>query len=161
MSDDILDRIEAVKRSAIPDRLIKGAEVLGRLWRKGVRCVSLWSGICPCSQKNDFCTAKTKWLGIVREFYGGPPYALPWNFPYVLSGTEGYFLLEAMSRKMFEATGLTIRIARPEDGVPIRIGPRGTNFQTIIDLAALQDDDAVLAVAVDAVIKLQKSEGLS
>lgn len=157
-SDTIQQTIAARKRAMMVPRLTKGSEVLGRLWRDGTRCRSEWSGICPCEAPNDFCVAKKKWLGLVLELCGGPPYATPWNAPLVLSGNEGYLVLELMSRKMFEATGLTIRIARPGDRVPLRIGPKGTDFQTVIDLAAI-DDDAELAVAHDAVVKLQEVFG--
>jgi hypothetical protein len=157
-SASIQETIAARKRAMIVPRLIKGSEVLGRLWREGTRCRSEWSGICPCEAPSDFCIAKQKWLGLVRDLCGGPPYALPWNAPHVLSGSEGYLVFELMSRKMIEATGLTIRIARPGDRVPLRIGPKGTDFQTVIDLAEI-DDDAVQAVAVDAVIKLQEVFG--
>ena len=154
----IQETIAARKRAMTVPRLIKGAEVLGRLWRDGTRCRSEWSGICPCEAPNDFCVVKKKWLGLVRELCGEQPYATPWNAPHVLSGNEGFLVLELMSRKMFEATGLTIKTARPGDRVPIRIGPKGTDFQTVIDLATI-DDDAELAVAHDAVVKLQEVFG--
>lgn len=157
-SESIQETIAAKKRAMIVPRLIKGAGVLGRLYREGIYCLSQWSGLCPCPAPTDFCCAKLKWLGLIRELCGGPPYETPWNSPQVLSGTEGYLVLELMSRKMFEATGLTIRTARPGDRVPLRIGPKGTHFQTIIDLAAI-DDDAVQAVALDAVVKLQEVFG--
>jgi hypothetical protein len=150
--------IAAKQRAMLPQRLTNGAAVLGRLWRENIRCLGSWSGLCPCPAPTDFCGAKAKWLGLIRELCGGPPYETPWNSPEVLSGTEGYLVLELMSRKMIEATGLTIRIARPGDRVPLRIGPKGTDFQTVIDLAAI-DDDAVQAVALDAVVKLQEVFG--
>lgn len=142
--------IAAKQRAMLPQRLVNGAAVLGRLWRENVRCLGNWSGVCPCQTKTDFCSVKAKWLGLLKEFHGA--------LPYELSGTEGYLVLEAMTVKMFEATGLTILIARPGDRVPLRIGPKGTDFQTIIDLAAI-DDDAVQAVALDAVVKLQEVFG--
>jgi hypothetical protein len=40
----------------------------------------------------------------------------------------------------------------------VRVGHRGTTWRTLADLADLQDDDAALAVAVDAVIKLQRAD---
>jgi hypothetical protein len=147
MSSSIQDVIAAKQKAMIPQRLSTGAAVLGRLWRDGVRCRSEWSGVCPCAEPNDFCASKAKWLGLLREYHGG--------LPYGLSGAEGYLVLEAMTTGMFEATGLTLLVARPGDRVPLRIGPKGTDFQTLIDLAAI-DDDAVQAVALDAVVKLQE-----
>lgn len=142
--------IAAKKKAVLPSRLLAGAKILGDLWRSGVKCQSGWSGICPCDEKTDFCDAKARWIGLLVELHGG--------LPYELSGNEGYLVLEAMTVKMFEATGLTIRIARPGDRVPLRIGPKGTDFQTVIDLAAI-DDDAEQAVAHDAVVKLQEVFG--
>ena len=142
--------IAAKKKAAIPGRLLAGAKVLGELWRFGSQCRSGWTGICPCDEKTDFCDAKARWLALLEELHGG--------LPYGLSGNEGYLVLEAMTKSQFEATGLTIKIARPGDRVPLRIGPKGTDFATIIDLAAI-DDDAELAVAHDAVVKLQEVFG--
>src|SRR5262245_28923914 len=110
----IEDRIQAAKKSAIPPRLIRGAEILGRLWRDGVRCVSAWSGICPCPAPNDFCASKEKWLGLVRELHGG-------RYPHGLSGTEGFLVLECMDEAMFTASGLTILKTVPGARAPIRV----------------------------------------
>lgn len=142
------DRIKDIQKAALPARLLNGARVLGELWRNGTRCLGEWSGICPCRAPNDFCEAKKRWLSILREFHGTP-------LPYGLVGTEGFLVLEAMTVKMFEATGLTIRVEVPPARVPMRFGPKGTTFQTLIDLAAI-DDDVERIIAVDAVIRLQE-----
>ena len=146
----IQETIALKKKAILPSRLLAGAKVLGEFWREGVHCRSGWSGICPCDEKTDFCLAKARWLCILEELYDG--------LPYGLSGNEGYLVLEAMTVKMFNATGLTIKIARPGDRVPLRIGPKGTDFATIIDLAAI-DDEVELAVAHDTVVKLQEVFG--
>jgi hypothetical protein len=148
-----IDRVEAAKKSALPSRLLKGASLLGQLWKDGVRCVSLWSRVCPCEPKTSFCEVKRKWIALAEEYYEGPPHGL--------SGSEPFYVVEAMTVSQFRAAGLTALVEVPCSQVPIRVGIRGTTWKTIVDLAELQDDDAVLAVAVDAVIKIQKAEGLS
>lgn len=147
---NIKETIAAKQKAMLPSRLVKGAGVLGRLWREGVRCLGQWGNLCPCNAPTDFCLSKRKWLDLLKEFHGG--------LPYELSGNETYLVMEAMTVKMFQATGLTISVARPGDRVPIRIGPKGTDFDTLIGLADI-DDDAVQAVAVDAVVKLQEVFG--
>lgn len=135
------------KKSMIPPRLVKGAAVLGRLWQEGVRCVSEWSGPCPCPAPNDFCLTKQKWLALVREMNDG-------KYPYGLSGCEGFLVLECMTEAAFQASGLTILKAIPGTKVPIRIGRKGTCFQTIYDLAELEGTSDY-AAAVEAVVKIQ------
>lgn len=152
MDDSVLARVEAAKKSAIPSRLLRGAEVLGRLWRAGQRCLSGWARICPCPNPTEFCQVKVKWIGLSDEYYGGPPFGL--------AGHEPFYVIEAMTVSQWRASGLTAVVEVP-GGEKIRVGVRGTTWKTLVDLAALQDDDAVLAVAVDAVVKLQKSEGLA
>jgi hypothetical protein len=145
---DTLDRIEQIRRSTIPARLVRGAAVLGRLWRDGIRCVSEWSGICPCPAPSDFCLSKLKWLGLVREFNGG-------KYPSDLSGTEGFLVLDCMTEEMLTASGLTILKTVPGARVPIRVGRKGTCLQTILDLAALEGT-ADYAAAVESVVRIQE-----
>jgi hypothetical protein len=144
----VLDRIEAAKKSALPSRLRLGAEHLGRLYREGQRCVSGWSRICPCFNPTPFCLVKKKWVALSDEYYGGPPFGL--------TSYENFYVIEAMTVSQFHATKLTALVEVP--GGTIRVGIRGTTWKTLVDLADLQDDDAALAIGVDAVIKLQKAE---
>jgi hypothetical protein len=149
------ETIAAKQRAMIPSRLAKGAAVLGELWRSGVRCLGEWSGVCPCPTPTAFCDAKGRWLGLLRDGWGGPPYVLPWNAPYELSGNESWLVLEAMSCRMFSATGLTARVATPGERALLRVGPRGTCFDTLLDLAAIPagpDQDA----AVDSIVTIQR-----
>lgn len=145
---NVLDRVEAAKKGALPGRLLKGAEHLGRLYFEGQSCLSGWSRICPCPTPTDFCQVKVKWVALADELYGGPPHGL--------AGHEPYYVIEAMTLSQFRASGLTALIELPGVPAPLRVGAQGTLWKTILDLAALQDDDAVLAVAVDAVVKLQR-----
>jgi hypothetical protein len=159
----IENRISEIQKSALPSRLLRGAEILGRLYRAGQRCLSGWSRICPCQTPTDFCQAKVKWVQVNDEYYDGPPFGL--------AGHEPYYVIEAMRVSQFRALGLTTLVHVPTrtviDGTggvgvveseTIRVGVKGTTWKTLLDLAALQDDDAALAVAVDAVVKLQKAD---
>jgi hypothetical protein len=148
VNQETLKRIEAVKKAAIPPRLVKGAVILGRLWVEGNRCLGEWSGICPCPAQNDFCEVKKKWLSLVRDLYDG-------KYPHDLSGCEGFLVLECMDGKMFEASGLTILKTVPGARVPIRVGRKGTCLQTILDLAALEGT-ADYAAAVESVVRIQE-----
>jgi hypothetical protein len=154
-----ISRIAEIERSALPSRLLKGAENLGAAWRDGQRCLSGFSRICPCSQPTDFCQIKRKWIALAEEYYGGPPFGL--------GGNEPFYIVEAMTVSQFKATKLTAIVEVPAGVVTdtevglrtqIRVGYLGTTWRTLADLADLQDDDAVLAVAVDAVVKLQKAD---
>lgn len=144
----IQETIAAKQKAMIPTRLVRGAEVLGRLWRDGVRCRSEWSGVCPCAEPNDFCLSKKKWLGLVREFNGGV-------YPCGLSGTEGFLVLECMTEEALMASGITILKSVPGARVPIRVGRNGTCLQTILDLAALEGTPEYDG-AVEAVVRIQE-----
>lgn len=153
------DRILEIRKSELPGRLKNGAGILGELHRLGQRCISGWSRICPCPNPTDFCTAKRRWVSIADEYYGGPPFGL--------SGHEPFYVIEAMTVSQWHATKLTAIVEVPCGVVTdtdvgmrttIRVGVRGTTWKTLADLAMLQDDDAALAVSVDAVVKIQRSE---
>lgn len=144
----IQDTIAAKQKVMIPARLVKGAAILGQLWRDGVRCRSEWSGVCPCAEPNDFCRSKAKWLGFVREFNDG-------KYPAGLTGTEGFLVLECMTEEALMASGITILKAVPGARVPIRVGRNGTCLQTILDLAALEGT-AEYDEAVEAVVRIQE-----
>lgn len=148
MNPETLKRIEAVKKGAIPPRLVKGAAVLGRLWKEGNRCLGEWSGICPCPAQNDFCEVKKKWLGLVREYNDG-------KYPAGLTGAEGFLVLDCMTEEALMASGLTILKSVPGARVPIRFGRNGTCLQTILDLQALEGTPEYQG-AVDAVVMIQE-----
>lgn len=143
-----MNRIEVIKKSVIPARLLRGAEVLGRLFRSGVRCLGQWSGACPCSPPGDFCEAKRRWLGLVLEYHNG-------RYPHDLVGTEDLLVLECMNARQFEASGLTISLAIPGVRAPIKIGRFGTVGRTILDLAAIPEG-IERDEAIEAVIKIQE-----
>ena len=110
------------------DRLIKGAGILGDLWRQGNRCGAAWSGICVCITVKTFCLAKKKWLGLLRELHGG-------GYPSDLSGNEGFLVLECMDEAMLEAAGLKILKVLPPARALRRI-PKGDNdFGALLKVA--------------------------
>lgn len=46
-------------------RLMKGAEILGNLWREGFRCPEGWRAVeCSCEPRNKFCKAKKQWVDL-------------------------------------------------------------------------------------------------
>ena len=151
-SRNSLNRVAEIHRSAIPSRLLKGAENLGTAWRSGQRCLSGFARICPCPTPTEFCQVKLKWIALAEEYYGGMPFGL--------SGYEPFYVIEAMTVSQFRQSGLTATVEVPYSTVrtTIRVGSQGTTWKTLVDLADLQDDDAALAVGVDAVVKLQKAE---
>lgn len=104
----------------IQERLVKGAGILGSLWREGNRCGAGWSGICACVTVKTFCLGKKKWLGLLKELHGG-------TYPNDLSGAEGFLVLECMDEAMFKATGLKILKALPPARALLRI-PRSENY---------------------------------
>ncbi len=142
------DTIAAKQRAMIPTRLVRGAEILGRLWREGIRCRSEWSGICPCEPQNDFCRAKRRWLDLVMELHDG-------KYPNDVSANEGFLVLECMDQASLDASGLTILKALPGSRVPIRVGRNGTCLQTILDLQSLQGTPDY-EIGLECVIRIQE-----
>ncbi len=138
-----MDRFEELKQERCGVRLFKGAVYLGTVWRDGFRCEAGWSGVCRCGSKETaFCRAKRRWTGILLELHDG--------WPYELTGNEEFAVIEAMTVKQFEITKLTGRVELPGMDTPLRIGPEGTVWTTILDLAiiepGLERDQAIAAV---------------
>lgn len=124
---DHSDRIEAAKRGALPGRLNAGAEILGRLWREGTRCEKGWSALCHCSKPTDFCMAKARWCGILRELHG--------DWPNGIRPGDPFAIFEAMSLEQVDLAEITAQITGPEGKPPIRFGKNGTTLWTLVDLA--------------------------
>lgn len=137
------------QKAILHARLVKGAGILGTLWRDGIRCISAWSGICPCYVRNHFCTSKIKWLGLLRELRGG------W-YPHDLAGHEGFLIIECMDTLMLETSGLQILKTAPGARAPIRIRRNESNFQTILDAATVEVRDAEVP---GAVVRIQEIIG--
>jgi hypothetical protein len=116
----------------VHERLKKGAEILGKLWREGIRCGEEWSVLCPdgdpfqaadcfCEPKNKFCNAKKQWLSLViddvREEVVGPC-----GLREIQQGQFG--LIETMAGTEWDATGMTVKFDFPGVGSH-GIGPKG------------------------------------
>jgi hypothetical protein len=145
---------EAWHRGNLRSRLLRGAKVLGELWRSGARCAAEWSAVCPCDPQGIFCRAKERWVKIYGELNGEEEVAQ-------LRRDGGRFgLLLAMTVRQFEATGLTLLVEVPGGEEPIRVGAKGTSWETLLDLAALRSTPDYTA-ALGAVLKIQLAERLS
>lgn len=144
-----MDRIQELQLEALEDRLRKGAAFIGAQWTAGVRCASGWSGACSCGpSENAFCRGKVRWVSLLIERHGG--------WPYGVAATDPFAVIEAMTVSMFKASGLTARVQVPGASTQWRIGKNGTEWQTLIDLAAVdpgEDRDS----AVQAVDLIQKT----
>lgn len=140
------DRIREVQKSILPERLRRGAAVLGQLWEKGIRCVDAWREGCNCTQtigRTSFCEAKARWIGILRELHDG--------WPEGLTGREPFAMIEAMTISQFEKTGLTVLVEVPGARRPIKFGRRGTTWRTLSDLAVADS-----SVTVELVVNIQE-----
>ena len=139
---DIQEIIKTKQRAMLPTRLLRGAEILGNLWRSGVRCSGGWGSACSCPQATDFCTTKDRWVALYVEYVG--------------TKNQGPIdVLQAMSVRQFEATGLTVLVLVPGSEIPIRVGKNGTLWQTISDLGALEGTTDY-GPALQAVLNIQK-----
>lgn len=139
-----IERVQELRRGTTAERLLKGASVLGHYWRENVRCEKGWGRICECKVPNDFCRAKLKWLGLLMDSEQAAQFADPsWT------GDEPFFVIEAMNKTQFEASGLTALIEIPGLKEPLRVGANGQNLDIFDQLAAAPD-------GIEALKKIQK-----
>ena len=147
MGQSSLDRIAQLQKSAIGLRLDRGAEILGRFWREGIRCKSEWRSGCTCGlEETDFCRAKMKWIALYIEHVG-------FNNASWLAFNEPFGVIEAMTVRQALSTGLTFQVKNDMTPTPIKVGPKGTDWKTLIDLAQLDSDDLEQGIA--AVLAIQ------
>jgi len=145
------DRIQEVQRTALGSRLLKGAEVLGSLRRRGLYCSQGWQASCLCQPQSNFCLAKIRWIELYCELRGEA--AALW----ILLGSGEFGVIEAMTVRQWHATGLTALVLVPGSSkVPIRVGRHGTTWKTIVDLGAL-DSTADYQPTLRSVLKLQEA----
>lgn len=132
MSTETLDRIAELQRNALVPRLQKGASILGQLWKSGSRCASGWRLGCSCPEPREFCSAKIKWLGLLKELHGGHPYGL--------TGEEQFYMIEAMTLSMVHASGLTVfvEVGGPK---PLKLGGHPNNWAILPELAEMDEDN--------------------
>jgi hypothetical protein len=150
MSDELASLVEAVQKGVLATRLGTGAGHLAKFWREGVRCGSGWQATCACGPgETPFCRAKAKWVGLLVELHDG-------KYPYDLTGSEPFFMVEAMTLQMVKASGLTVLVEVPGARKPIKFGGPVETWNLLPELAAMDMDDwpGVLEAVVLAQEKL-------
>ncbi len=118
-------------------RLFKGARVIGKFWRDGLRCNAAWAPSCPDEEKTDFCKAKMRWVELALQ--DGRQ----------IADTPNGILATGMLAMEFDATGITMTIDNPDHGL-IRVGPKGELLMR--DLAKLE----TAPDALDGFLKILK-----
>lgn len=119
-------RIDEIRKSRIPksspeNRLVRGARVLGRMWREDGPAPCGWEPVCECPTRSRFCIAKMKWAELRLE--------LP-DREEILKITSDYWILEVMTAPMFSATGLDIFLDIMGEK-KLTVGPSGTDLATL------------------------------
>lgn len=136
----IQETIKERQRAMLPSRLLRGAEVIGTLRRTGQFCTGGWSPGCSCSPKSDFCVAKERWIALYGEYAAWKGVDTAWMLS---PATNRFALIEAMTVRQFEATGLTALVEVPFCEKPIRVGPKGTIWGTIVDLGVIWNGESL------------------
>jgi hypothetical protein len=123
------DRIAQLQKAAIPPRLLKGAKVLGHLWKSGNRCGNGWALHCsdPEGGEHEFCRAKDKWIGLLEDLGAQRLTDVDPKSPFGI--------LEAMTVRELEATGLTVNVDVRGLG-PCPFGPAGQPWENFEHLAS-------------------------
>lgn len=113
------------QKKSLSERLIEGAGILGRLWKRNRRCASRgWSipqddyleepfaiNSCECSVQNEFCKGRLLWITLAAD-----------NRQEIVTGDHG--LAFTMTSQQWDATGLTITL--PIEGGQVTVGPKGS-----------------------------------
>lgn len=108
---------------AIQERLVKGAAVLGRLWREGNRCEMTWAQVCTCAAKSVFCTAKEQWVALFDQLMDERKLN-PGISEEREIGAGIFGIVEAMTSAELSASGLTLTLE--VDGIgKVKVGPKG------------------------------------
>lgn len=87
-----------------------------------------------------------KWIALYIEYTG-------FENSNWLAFNEPYGVVEAMTVRQALATGLTFLVKNDMTPKPIKVGPKGTNWKTLVDLAQLDSDDLEQGIA--AVLMIQ------
>lgn len=124
----------------LKERLLKGAEILGNLWRKSEeRCSAGWSlDPCTCEPKKKFCMARLQWLTLSieaeRELH---------------EGSDG--LARSMTSEEWDKTKLSFKMDK--DGVgEFKVGTAPECVMSMTDLTKLSSAPQVL----DSIIKVMR-----
>jgi len=96
-------------------RLRNGAEILGGLYRKGLRCASGWSRLCACPTKTPFCLAKARWIEISRDAD---------DRLFEVASDDPWWVINVMTQADLAASGLTVSM-QVFGLYDIRVGPNG------------------------------------
>jgi hypothetical protein len=133
-------------REEIPSskRLVNGAAMLGRLWKRQNRCKRGWDVTeadvllegCGCEPRTDFCKVRGQWIRMAGE-----------NGQDIVIGENG--LARSMNDDQWDATGLTITLRR-EDGQEVKVGPKGSmSMRHYMEI----ESDPASAAAIFALVK--------
>jgi hypothetical protein len=116
----------------LPERLKKGAAILGQLWKVPEnRCPAGWSLYeCECQPQRKFCVARLHWIVLAIE--DGRP---------LEEGPYGMFL--AMRASEWDATGLSPKIQHPELNV-ITVGSGPGCVTKMSEMGKIMDTPEVL-----------------
>jgi hypothetical protein len=148
MSDELATLVEAVQKGVLATRLGTGAGHLVKFWREGIRCGSGWQATCNCGPgETPFCRAKIKWVGLLVELHAG-------KYPYDLTGSEPFFIVEAMTVQMVKASGLIVLVEVPGARKPIKFGGLMGGWNLLPELAAMDADD--VPGVLEAVVLVQE-----
>jgi hypothetical protein len=115
----------SVEEKTLEERLMKGARIIGELWRLKERCPKGFAPEeCACEKKTRFCKAKAQWLGLA--------------FADARESVEGEYDLALMMKGLeWDATGLTLKWDLEGVGL-IHVGSKG-NLK-MADLLALMEN---------------------
>lgn len=147
-------------KEALPfsERLQKGAAILGRLWKRGVRCEHGWNidplhlteqapylSACGCDPETEFCRARRQWVRLARE--NG------------VAITDGEYGLAISLGRHWDATQLTITL-ETSDQRAVKVGPKGSMSMAHY-LALLEDENSARSIfALLAAFPKARVEGI-
>lgn len=156
-----VDRVAEINNVTLRKRLVAGASILLKLWRQGIRCGGGWSMNCSCHERVDFCAAKEKWIGLLKELHGDLPYNVRGTDAVgaimgrsLLTGAEPFFIVEAMTPKMIQASGLTVLVETPGARKPLKMGGSPENWNVFYELAQMDPDS--VPIFLDTYITVQE-----
>lgn len=103
----------------LADRLVRGAAVLGRLWREEKRCDLGLAFDCFCADEklSEFCRAKRQWTKLFCETGRD-------GIDFGPSDGNGFGVIEAMTSAELNASGLTLTLDMDQIG-KVKVGPKG------------------------------------
>lgn len=116
----------------LPERLKKGATILGELWKVPEnRCPIGWSlEECDCQPKKKFCVNRMHWILLAieagRDLEEGP-----------------YGLALAMTASEWDSTGLVMKLDHPTIK-DLSVGSSKGAFVTMVDMSKLMEEPSAL-----------------